>query len=183
MLCSWREEYGSCPALSDRLPRRVHQGAGASALLEKLFLRPLRFSEDDFARSLSNLGTGSRLRLVMDKLMKGASWLESMWALLSAPAPAHTAGLPAARGLVPALLTLRGRAGLPITAVVLGGSIEVGADLRTLYDDAYFVRPSLLCLDAQTMAVPLRRSAWQQGSGELALNKRPSLGRLQLQSG
>jgi len=33
-----------------------------------------------------------------------------------------------------------GRAGLPITALILGGSIELGADMHALHDDAYFVR-------------------------------------------
>ena len=46
-------------------------------LLKKIFERPLRFEEADFARALSQRGTGSRLRIVMDKLFRGAAWLET----------------------------------------------------------------------------------------------------------
>jgi hypothetical protein len=41
-------------------------------LLKKIYERPLRFGEEDFARSLSLRGTGSRLRILMDKLFRGA---------------------------------------------------------------------------------------------------------------
>ena len=43
-------------------------------LLDRIYDRPLRFGEADFARSLSHSGTGSRLRIVMDKLLQGALW-------------------------------------------------------------------------------------------------------------
>ncbi len=46
-------------------------------LLNRIFERPLRFGEVDLARSLSHPGTGGRLRIVMDKLLRGARWLES----------------------------------------------------------------------------------------------------------
>ena len=46
-------------------------------LLKRVFERPLRFSEADLTRSISRPGTGSRLRIVMDKLLRGASWLAS----------------------------------------------------------------------------------------------------------
>ena len=45
--------------------------ADSAALLARIFERPLRFNESDFARSQSHLGDGSRLRTVMDKLLKG----------------------------------------------------------------------------------------------------------------
>ena len=40
-------------------------------LLARIFERPLRFNESDFARSLSHTGDGSRLHAVMDKLLRG----------------------------------------------------------------------------------------------------------------
>ena len=46
--------------------------ADMAALLARIFERPLRFGESDLARSLSHLGDGSRLRRVMNKLVKGA---------------------------------------------------------------------------------------------------------------
>ena len=45
--------------------------AARSALFERIFARPLRFGEADLARSQSHAGDGSRLRLVMDKLLAG----------------------------------------------------------------------------------------------------------------
>ncbi len=45
--------------------------ADSAALLARIFERPLRFNESDLARSQSHLGDGSRLRMVMDKLLKG----------------------------------------------------------------------------------------------------------------
>lgn len=43
-----------------------------AALLARIYERPLWFGESDLARSLSHLGDGSRLRRVMNKLVKGA---------------------------------------------------------------------------------------------------------------
>ena len=45
--------------------------AARSALFARIFARPLRFGEADLARSQSHAGDGSRLRLVMDKLLAG----------------------------------------------------------------------------------------------------------------
>ena len=45
--------------------------ADSAALLARIFERPLRFNESDLARSQSHLGDGSRLRMVMDKLLNG----------------------------------------------------------------------------------------------------------------
>lgn len=50
----------------------VQEDADSAALLDRIFERPLLFNEIDFARSLSHLGDGSRLRTVLDKLLKGA---------------------------------------------------------------------------------------------------------------
>ena len=46
--------------------------ADSAALLGRIFERPLRFNESDFVQSQSHLGDSSRLRTVMDKLLKGA---------------------------------------------------------------------------------------------------------------
>ena len=44
-----------------------------------------------------------------------------------------------------------GRAGQPITALILGGSIEIGGNLHQ-QDDAYFVRPSSLPANTRARA-------------------------------
>jgi len=120
-------------------------GEDTSVLLNRIFERPLRFGEVDLARSLSHPGTGGRLRIVMDKLLRGARWLESS-EMLAHRAQGMTQSKTSAARM---RCSDARRAGQPITALILGGSIEIGGNLHQ-QDDAYFVRPS--SLPANTLA-------------------------------
>ena len=67
--------------LTERAHMQGRDASEAARLLRRVFERKLRFSEGDLSRALSHVGEGSRLRIVMDKLLRGE--LQSMHGCIS----------------------------------------------------------------------------------------------------
>lgn len=108
-------------------------------MLERIFEQPLRFNESELARSVSHAGDVTRLRQALGKLLRGAQ----RWR------PQPRLAQPVARSTCVCFCCPRRNmmssyhriclcTGEPISVVILGGSIDTGADLDTSHD-AYFV--------------------------------------------